>query len=41
MDRPSSGEISTKAPDFEELSRNIARFVEEAGKATAAYLKPF
>jgi polyhydroxyalkanoate synthase subunit PhaC len=40
MDRPSSGEISTKAPDFEELSRNIARFVEEAGKATAAYLKP-
>ena len=24
------------APDFEELSRNMARFVEEAGKATAA-----
>jgi len=37
MDRPSGGaEISTKAPDIEELSRNIARFVEEAGKATAA-----
>ncbi len=27
-------------PDFEALSRNRARFVEEAGKATAAYLKP-
>src|SRR5919107_3155601 len=27
-------------PDFEALSRNMARFVEEAGKATAAYLKP-
>jgi polyhydroxyalkanoate synthase len=29
-----------QVPDFEELSRNMARFVEEAGKATAAYLKP-
>ena len=27
-------------PDFEALSRNMARFVEEAGKATAAYMKP-
>ncbi|HST94689.1 MAG TPA: class I poly(R)-hydroxyalkanoic acid synthase, partial [Microvirga sp.] len=27
-------------PDFEALSRNMARFVEEAGKATAAYLNP-
>jgi polyhydroxyalkanoate synthase subunit PhaC len=27
-------------PDFEELSRNIALFIEGAGKATAAYLKP-
>ena len=27
-------------PDFEALSRNMARFIEEAGKATAAYLKP-
>jgi polyhydroxyalkanoate synthase subunit PhaC len=41
MDRPNStGEISNPAPDFEELSRNMARFVEEAGKAAAAYLKP-
>ncbi|MGO4705353.1 PHA/PHB synthase family protein [Microvirga sp. 2MCAF38] len=28
------------SPDFEALSRNIALFMEEAGKATAAYLKP-
>jgi polyhydroxyalkanoate synthase subunit PhaC len=27
-------------PDFEALSRNMALLVEEAGKATAAYLKP-
>src|SRR5688572_18946747 len=27
-------------PDFEALSRNMARFIEEAGKATAAYLNP-
>ena len=27
-------------PNFEELSRNMAVFVEQAGKATAAYLKP-
>ncbi len=41
MDRPNTtGEISTPAPDFEELSRNAARFVEEAGKAATAYLKP-
>ncbi|HEX2136409.1 MAG TPA: class I poly(R)-hydroxyalkanoic acid synthase [Microvirga sp.] len=41
MDRPKSiGEISTRAPDVEELSRNMARLVEEAGKAAAAYLKP-
>ncbi|MFD2251895.1 polyhydroxyalkanoate synthase [Pseudochelatococcus lubricantis] len=27
-------------PDFEELSHNMAKLVEETGKATAAYLKP-
>ncbi len=27
-------------PDFDALSRNVARFVEEAGKATAAMMKP-
>lgn len=41
MNKPQD-ETAFKAPvpDFEELSRNMARFVEEAGKATAAYLKP-
>ena len=36
------GDDSAKLPlpDFEALSRNMARFIEEAGKATAAYLKP-
>jgi polyhydroxyalkanoate synthase len=28
------------APDIEALTRNMAQFYEEAGKATAAYLKP-
>ena len=32
--------VKLPVPDFEALSRNMARFVEEAGKATAAYLKP-
>ncbi|HZH09701.1 MAG TPA: class I poly(R)-hydroxyalkanoic acid synthase [Microvirga sp.] len=41
MDKP-YGEQKTQssAPDFEELSRNMARFFEGATKATAAYLKP-
>ena len=30
----------TPLPDFEKLSRNVARFVEEGGKALAAVLKP-
>jgi polyhydroxyalkanoate synthase len=30
----------TPLPDFEKLSRNVARFVEEGGKALAAMLKP-
>lgn len=29
------------APDFERLAQNAARFVEQSGKALAAYLKPF
>jgi polyhydroxyalkanoate synthase len=28
------------APNFEEMSRNMAQFVEEAGKAAAAYIRP-
>src|SRR3954470_14082204 len=31
---------ATPAPDFEALSRNMALFIEKAGMATAAYLKP-
>ncbi|MCB5177504.1 class I poly(R)-hydroxyalkanoic acid synthase [Microvirga sp. SM9] len=34
------GKAKTPTPDFEELSRNVALFIEGAGKATAAYLKP-
>jgi polyhydroxyalkanoate synthase subunit PhaC len=30
----------TPLPDFEKLSRNVARFVEEGGRALAAMLKP-
>src|SRR3712207_2107354 len=41
MDRAHHDEAAKlPVPDFEALSRNMARFVEEAGKATAAYLKP-
>ena len=40
--KPGAADDSFKVemPDFEALSRNTARFVEEAGKATAAYMKP-
>ncbi len=31
---------TTPTPDFEALSRNLSSFVQEAGRATAAYLKP-
>lgn len=37
---PSEQQASTPTPNFEELSRNMALLVEEAGKAAAAYLKP-
>lgn len=41
MDKPYGEEkTQSSAPDFEELSRNMARFFEGATKATAAYLKP-
>jgi len=33
-------EQAVASPDLEALTRNMARFYEEAGKATAAYLKP-
>jgi polyhydroxyalkanoate synthase len=35
-----AGARETPLPDFEKLSRNVARFVEESGKALAAILKP-
>jgi polyhydroxyalkanoate synthase len=37
---PEAGARQTPLPDFEKLSRNVARFVEEGGKALAAVLKP-
>ena len=41
MDKaPKEATEGQTVPNFEELSRNMARFVEETGKATAAYLKP-
>ncbi|MBF9197632.1 PHA/PHB synthase family protein [Microvirga terrestris] len=41
MDKPYGEEkIQGPTPDFEELSHNVARFIEGAGKAAAAYLKP-
>ncbi|MBB3019360.1 polyhydroxyalkanoate synthase [Microvirga lupini] len=41
MDKP-YGEEKTQSPtpDFEALSHNVAKFIEGAGKAAAAYLKP-
>jgi polyhydroxyalkanoate synthase subunit PhaC len=41
MDKPYGEEKArSSSPDFEELSRNMARFLEGATRATAAYLKP-
>jgi len=41
MDKPYGEEkVQSSGPDFEELSRNMARFLEGATKATAACLKP-
>jgi polyhydroxyalkanoate synthase len=41
MDKPYGEEkAQAQTPDFEELSQNVARFIEGAGKAAAAYLKP-
>lgn len=37
---PRANPVQHQVPDFEEMSRNMARLVEEYGKATAAYLKP-
>jgi polyhydroxyalkanoate synthase len=37
---PAAGLADAQLPDFEKLSRNVARFVEEGGKALAAMMKP-
>jgi polyhydroxyalkanoate synthase len=38
--QPESEPGQLQIPDFEALSRNVGRMVEEAGRATAAYMKP-
>ena len=35
-----NGAKETPLPDFEKLSRNVARAIEEGGKALAAFMKP-
>ena len=40
MDKPTPEPVKAGDVDVEVLSRNIARLVEEGGKALAAYLKP-
>jgi len=40
MDKPSAEPATTGNVDIEALSRNIARMIEEGGKALAAYMKP-
>lgn len=41
-DRPASSEATAamQIPDLDQFAHNMGRFVEEYGKATAAYLKP-
>src|SRR5262245_50830819 len=40
MDKPTTDLNKPVNVDIEALSRNIARLIEEGGKALAAYLKP-
>jgi polyhydroxyalkanoate synthase len=40
MDKPTTEPANVTAVDYEALARNIARLVEEGGKALAAYMKP-
>lgn len=39
-DKPDDRVFTTGMPDVERLANNIGQFVEQAGKVTAAYLKP-
>ncbi|WP_046863541.1 class I poly(R)-hydroxyalkanoic acid synthase [Microvirga massiliensis] len=42
MDKPQADANETlPVPNFDVLSQNMAKLVEEAGKATAAYIRPF
>jgi polyhydroxyalkanoate synthase subunit PhaC len=40
MDKPTTEPVKVGDIDIEALSRNVARLIEEGGKALAAYLKP-
>jgi hypothetical protein len=40
MDKPTTEPAKVGNVDVETLSRNVARLIEEGGKALAAYLKP-
>ncbi|MFY9785409.1 MAG: class I poly(R)-hydroxyalkanoic acid synthase [Pseudolabrys sp.] len=40
MDKPTTEPVKVGNVDVEALSRNVARLIEEGGKALAAYLKP-
>jgi poly[(R)-3-hydroxyalkanoate] polymerase subunit PhaC len=40
MDKPTTERTRVRDVDVEALSRNLARLIEESGKALAAYLKP-
>jgi polyhydroxyalkanoate synthase subunit PhaC len=42
MDKPQAeAKEGLRIPDFDALSQNLAQFVQEAGNATAAYMRPF
>ena len=38
--RPAPEPSQTPLPNFEQLSRNVARYIEEGGKVLAAFMKP-
>jgi polyhydroxyalkanoate synthase subunit PhaC len=40
MDKPTTGPAKAGDIDIEAFSRNVARLIEEGGKALAAYMKP-
>src|SRR5690242_6566382 len=40
MNKPTPEPVNATAVDYEALARNLARLVEQGGKALAAYMKP-